>query len=117
MTKRLYGVRLLNERALARLDAGGLLWAKISDLDPRSLRPVLDAVRCVYPYAAAVGEPGRPSALMGSLAPIPARVSGQASVPLPPADEACDPLTLEHPRRLRARRGGASSGDRPPTSR
>lgn len=86
-----------HERALARSRPNGGLWAKLNALDKDSLTAVVDAVRCTWPYAALLGNPAQPEAVLGSKLPFTA--SG-GILPLPPG-EPCEPLRHLHPRRMR----------------
>lgn len=86
-----------HELAASRLNPEGMFWAKLNPLAADSLQAVVDAARCTWPRAWTIGQQ-QPEALLGSRQ----EVAWDGAWSLPPADEACDPLSQLYPRRLRA---------------
>jgi spermidine synthase len=79
------------------LSKDGVLWSKVNPLVPEAMSAVKDSFRCVFPYAYLFDNGKDTSALMG----VPREYLKYHPFRLTPADSACDPLTHEHPRRLR----------------
>ncbi len=91
-----------HERALKRLRPGGVTWAKYPSkmLTTASLPPLNDAVSCTYPSAILTGGPPNFSGIMGASDTSPPL----AGVSIGHEDNKdCDPLSILHPRRIRAR--------------
>jgi len=86
-----------HERALARSRPNGGLWAKLNALDEGSLRAVVDAVRCTWPYTALLGPPEQPEAVLGSRLPFQAMEGLRLVI----SAEPCQPLRHLYPRRMR----------------